>query len=123
MNHGLKSSTLYIIPVLSSADIKRDIEWYEKHTGFKYAFGDDGYAGLTRDNLEFHLQWHHGNEEDPVLAGVMKIFVDDITPYFEEFLKRGTISPEKLRKNTPWKTHEFGFYDLNMNAVFFVQDM
>ena len=117
------SPTLYIIPVLSSADIKRDLEWYEKYTGFQYAFGDEGYVGLNRDNLEFHLQWHHGNDEDPVLAGVMKIFVKDIQPYYDEFLERGTITPEKLHKNTPWGTHEFGFYDLNNNAVFIVQDV
>lgn len=118
----MKSSTLYIIPVLSSSDIKRDLEWYQKMTGFTYAFGDDGYAGLTRDNLEFHLQWHHNNEEDPVHPGVMKIFVDDLKPYVDEFIKRGTITEEKVRMNTPWGTHEFGFYDLNNNAIFIVQD-
>ncbi len=117
------SSTLYIIPVLSSSDIKRDAEWYEEYTGFKYYFGDEGYAGFTRDNLEFHLQWHHNNEQDPVHPGVMKIFVKNIEPYFEEFVERGTITPDKLKKNTPWGTHEFGFYDLNNNAVFIVQDV
>ena len=116
------SSTLFIIPVLSSSDIERDIEWYEKHTGFRFYFGDDGYAGLKRDNLEFHLQWHHNNEEDPVHPSVMKIFVDDIHPYHEEFVERGTIKKDKLRMNTAWGTHEFGFYDLNNNAIFIVQD-
>jgi hypothetical protein len=24
--------------------------------------------------------------------------------------------------NTPWKTNEFGFYDLNNNAIFIVED-
>ncbi len=116
-------SALGIIPVLPSSDIKRDLEWYEKHTGFAYYFGDDGYAGLRRDNLEIHLQYHHGNVEDPMPDGsVIKIFVKDIQPYFEEFLSRGTVPKDKLRMNTPWGTHEFGFYDLNKNAIFFVQD-
>lgn len=119
----MKSATLYIIPVLSSSDIKRDIEWYEKKAGFKLGFGDHGYAGLVRDNLEFHLQFHHGDESDPVNASVMKIFVEDIDPYVEEFVARGTIVKEKLRRNTPWGTHEFGFFDLNNNAIFFVQDV
>ena len=114
---------LYIIPVLSSPDIERDLEWYEKYAGFKYCFGDKGYAGLHRENLEFHLQFHHGNEKDPVLAGVIKMFVSDIQPYFEEFVNRGTITKEKLNRNTPWGTHEFGFYDLNKNAIFIVQDI
>ncbi|SNT03925.1 hypothetical protein SAMN05421640_2116 [Ekhidna lutea] len=116
-------SPLQIIPVLSTDNIKRDLEWYEKYTGFKYAFGDDGYVGLQRDNLEFHLQFHHANEDDPVFPSVMKIFVSDIHTYVDEFVKRGTIQKEKLRMNTPWGTHEFGFYDLNRNAIFIVQDV
>ena len=118
------SSALYIIPVLPSSDIERDIKWHETYTGFTYVFGDEGYVGLKRDNLEFHLQFHHGNEEDPMIGGsVIKVFVSDIQPYFEEFIERGTITKEKLRRNTPWGTHEFGFYDLNNNAIFIVQDI
>lgn len=117
------SSQLYIIPVLASADIERDLKWYEKYTGFKFCFGDSGYAGLRRENLEFHLQFHHNTEDDPVYGSVMKIFVTDINPYVEEFVNRGTISKNKLRLNTPWNTHEFGFYDLNKNAIFIVQDI
>ncbi|NNJ88274.1 MAG: glyoxalase/bleomycin resistance/extradiol dioxygenase family protein [Eudoraea sp.] len=118
------SSALSIIPVLPSSDIARDLKWYETYTGFTYAFGDKGYVGLKRDNLEFHLQFHHGNEDDPITGGsVMKIFVTDIQSYFEEFVKRGTITKDKLRLNTPWGTHEFGFYDLNKNGIFIVQDV
>ena len=116
-------SPLYIIPVLSSSDIKRDLAWYEKHAGFKYVFGDEGYAGLQRDGMEIHLQFHHGNEADPVHGSVIKMFVKDIQPYIKEFVEKGTITKEKLHMNTPWGTHEFGFYDLNKNAVFIVQDM
>jgi len=115
-------STLYIIPVLSTADLARDIQWYEKYTGFKFSFGDEGYAGIQRDKLEIHLQFHHNNEDDPVIPAMIKIFVTDIWPYFEEFVERGTINKDKLRLNTPWGTHEFGFYDLNNNAIFIVQD-
>ena len=70
-----------------------------------------------------HLQWHADTEEDPLLGGsVIKIFVDDIEPIFKEFMGRGTVTANKLRRNTPWGTHEFGFYDLNGNAIFIVQD-
>lgn len=115
-------SPLYIIPVLPSSDIERDLNWYEKYTGFKYVFGDTGYAGLQREGHEIHLQFHYGNEEDPIHGSVIKFFVKDIQPYVEEFVKRGTIQREKLRENTPWGTHEFGFFDLNKNAIFIVQD-
>ena len=115
---------IQIEPVLPSQDIQRDLVWHEKYTGFKYKFGDDMYAGMERDGLYIHLQWHADTEEDPLLGGsVIKIFVKDIQPIFEEFVKRGTISKDKLRENTPWGTHEFGFYDLNKNAIFVVQDV
>jgi hypothetical protein len=119
----MKSATHFIIPVLPSNDIKRDLEWYKTHTGFSYAFGDEGYAGLTRDHLEFHLQYHHGDERDPIVGSVMKIFVDNIEPYIQEFIERGTITAEKVNRHTNWGTHEFGFYDLNKNGIFIVQDV
>ena len=120
----MKSNIRGIEPVLPSSDIKRDLAWYEKHTGFTYQFGDGNYAGMVREDLCIHLQWHADSEEDPLLGGsVIKIFVHDITPFFDEFIKRGTIKAEKLQKNTPWGTHEFGFYDLNGNGIYFVQDV
>lgn len=119
----MKSNIRGIEPVLPSSDIKRDLAWYEKQTGFTYQFGDGSYAGIVREDLCIHLQWHADSEDDPLLGGsVIKIFVHDITPFFDEFVKRGTIKPEKLQKNTPWGTHEFGFYDLNGNGIYFVQD-
>lgn len=116
------SSALGIIPVLPSHNISRDVEWYEEYTGFKFLFGDDMYAGMRRDNLEIHLQFHHGDDSDPVFPSVIKIFVPDIEPYYEEFIARGTITEDRMRYDTPWNTHEFSFYDLNKNALFFVQD-
>lgn len=115
---------LYIIPVLPSADIQRDLVWYQEKAGFQFAFGDEMYAGLKRDQQEIHLQWHADTADDPLLGGsVIRIFVEDIHPVFKEFVERGTVQAEKLRLNTPWGTHEFGFYDLNQNAIFWVQDV
>ena len=113
-----------MVPVLPSADIKRDIQWYKEMTGFELVFGDHMYAGLQKDDLEIHLQWHADTEDDPLLGGsVIKIFVENVIPFFEEFVERGTVNKDKLRKHTPWNTHEFGFYDPNNNAIFFVQDI
>jgi hypothetical protein len=118
------SNFIQIEPVLPSQNIERDLKWYEKHTGFKYKFGDAMYAGMERDGLYIHLQWHADTEDDPLLGGsVIKIFVKDIEPIFQEFVERGTLTKDQLRKNTSWNTHEFGFYDLNKNAIFVVQDI
>lgn len=120
----MSSQLKHLTPVLPSNDIKRDIAWYEKYLGFKYNMGQEGYAVLHRDNQWIHLQWHANTKDDPLLGGsVIKIVVDDIQHIFEEMLERGSISKEKLIMNTPWGTHEFGLYDLNKNAIFFVTDV
>jgi len=109
-----------IIPILESADIDRDIAWYKKKTGFEVSFSHDKmYAGLYRDDLEIHLQWHAGTNDDPMNGGaVIRIDVTNIKPLFEEFKQWGTVKEEDLRENTPWGTNEFAIHDLNSNAIF-----
>lgn len=116
-----KTKFIGVIPVLASADIDRDLKWYEEKAGFSTSFVADGYAGLSRDNIHIHLQWHAGTEDDLLQGGsVIKIFVENIRPLFNEMLARGTVTDGSLKK-TAWKTTEFGFFDLNKNAVFFVE--
>ncbi len=115
---------LTISPVLPSADIKRDVHWYKEKAGFELSFADHMYAVLFRNNLSIHLQWHADTENDPLLGGsVVRIFVQGIETLFDEFVQRGTVRPDSLRRNTPWHTNEFGFHDLNKNAVFIVEDI
>ena len=112
------------VPVLPSADLTRDIAWYLAQTGFECIYQEVGYAVLHRENLNLHLQWHADTVADPLLGGsVVKIFIRGIAPLFEEFVKRGTVQDTALNRNTPWNTHEFGFYDLNSNALFFVESL
>jgi hypothetical protein len=122
--YNMKTELLEISPVLPSQDINRDVDWYKKFVGFELAQQDEMYAVMKRGNLCVHLQWHADTEDDPLLGGsVIKIFVKNIEPIFNEFVQRGTIKYDKLRLNTPWKTNEFGFYDLNNNAIFIVEDV
>ena len=120
----MKSKILEITPVLPSQNIDRDVAWYEKQVGFTLLHKDDMYAVIKREKNHIHLQWHADTGDDPLLGGsVIKIFVDEIQPIFQEFVERKTINPEKLRLKTAWKTNEFGFYDLNKNAIFFVENL
>ena len=113
-----------IHPVLPSANIERDIKWYKEKLGFIAISFNEGYAVLNRDHLFIHLQWHAGTTEDPLLGGsVIKLFVDDIHPIFNEFIKRESIQKKLLRLNTPWNTNEFGLYDPNKNAIFVVESL
>jgi hypothetical protein len=82
------------------------------------------YAVLFRGDLTIHLQWHADTADDPLLGGsVIRIYVKNIIPIFEEFVERGTVSRDALKTNTPWKTNEFGFFDLNRNAIFVMEDI
>ncbi len=115
---------LSIIPVLPSQDVARDVDWYRQKTGFEPVFQDNMYAVLHREHLSIHLQWHADTPEDPLLGGsVIRILVENIQPLFDEFVGRGTVSADKFIANTPWNTNEFGFYDLNNNAVFLVEGL
>ena len=91
-----------IIPVLESGDIDRDVTWYKEKTGFDVSFlHEKMYAGLYRDGIEIHLQWHAGTTHDPMNGGaVIRIDVKNIKPLFEEFKERGTVKEEDFRANT-----------------------
>ncbi len=118
----MKTEFLQIIPVLPSQSIERDAAWYVEKTGFNVYFADKMSAIFYRENLVIHLQWHADTPDDPLLGGsVIRIFVKNIKPLFQEFVARGTVSADKFRENTPWKTNEFGFFDLNKNAVFIAE--
>ncbi|MCX6195122.1 MAG: hypothetical protein NTY55_00550 [Flavobacteriia bacterium] len=81
------------------------------------------YAVLYRENICIHLQWHSDTPEDPLPGGsVIRIYVKNINTLFNELLERGIVTKESLKINTPWKTNEFGFYDLNNNAIFIMED-
>lgn len=113
-----------IIPVLPSADIARDSAWYSEKLGFTIHFADPMYAVLYREKTVIHLQWHADTPSDPLLGGsVIRIVVDDIDTAFKECLERGAVEQKDLHKHTPWGTHEFGLFDLNRNALFFMQDL
>ncbi len=118
----MKTEIFGIIPVLPSADIARDIAWYKEKAGFETKFSDNMYAVLCRDNIYIHLQWHADTENDPLLGGsVIRIDVKNLKPLFDEFVDRGTIIQDALKTNTSWNTNEFGFYDLNKNAIFIME--
>ncbi|MEZ4903990.1 MAG: glyoxalase/bleomycin resistance/extradiol dioxygenase family protein [Spirosomataceae bacterium] len=120
----METEFVQTIPVIPSADIARDVAWYQKNTGFEVYFADKMYAVIYRENLCIHLQWHADTPEDPLLGGsVVRIAVRNIQPIFEEFVQRGVVTQASFKANTPWNTHEFGFFDLNQNLIFVMEDI
>jgi len=81
------------------------------------------YAVLRTENNWIHLQWHADTQDDPLLGGsVIKIFVRNIKTLFEEFGESVSVDKDMFRPHTAWGKHEFGFYNLNRNAILFVED-
>ena len=120
----MKTEIFGIIPVLPSANIERDIAWYKEKDGFETKYSDNMYAVLYRDNIFIHLQWHADTPGDPLPGGsVIRIDVKNLQPLFDEFVQRGTVTQNAFKENTPWKTNEFGFFDLNKNAIFIMEDI
>lgn len=114
---------LHVTPVLPTADLARDLQWYKNKLGFSALHVTPDYAVLRRSGIYIHLQWHADTEQDPLLGGsVVKFFVKNIETLFREMADKEVVASDQLRKNTPWNTHEFGVYDLNKNAIFFVED-
>ncbi len=97
----MKTEFLGIIPVLPSSNIARDVAWYNEKAGFEEKFSDSMYAGLHRNNIYIHLQWHADTESDPLLGdSFMRIDVKNIKPLFDDLVQRGTITPDALKTNT-----------------------
>jgi hypothetical protein len=118
------TSFVHIIPVLPSADIARDVAWYQEKLGMTAEYADEMYAVLYRDQFVLHLQWHADTPDDPLLGGsVVRVLVRHIQPLFEELVARETIDRAAFRSHTPWRTNEFGFFDLNRNAIFIMEDV
>jgi len=120
----MNTEILNTIPVLPSEDIAWDIGWYQEKMGLEVFRADGMYAVLFRENLIIHLQWHANMAEDPLLGGsVVRLYVKDISHILDELVGRATVAKDKFRQNTPWQTNEFGFYDLNGNSIFFMEDI
>ena len=114
---------LHVTPVLPTEDLERDLEWYKNKLGFSALHIAQDYAVLKRAGIFIHLQWHANTLDDPLLGGsVVKFFVKNIDTLFQEMVDKGVVPSNKLTRNTPWNTHEFGLYDLNNNAIFFVEE-
>lgn len=110
-------------PVLMVRDVRASIEFYGA-LGFTLAFADSPadarYAGVRRDGVELHLQWHDAGEWlYPVDRPSYRFLVDDVDGLFEEL--RGQIPAVDLKAvaDTPWGTREFHVRDPDLNVLQF----
>jgi len=117
-----------IHPVLPVMDVTKAVDFYIKKLGFKLAFTDTtdeyGYAGVSRDGIEIHLQWHDNTEwENEYNTQMLRIYVDNIEVLHNEYKTQNVFHNNTLLKETSWGTKEFAFYDLFGNGLTFYRDI
>jgi catechol 2,3-dioxygenase-like lactoylglutathione lyase family enzyme len=119
---------LRVQPVLMCRDVPASIDFYVQRLGFTFLFHDDPanprYAGVGRDGIELHLQWHDAVEWTyPNDRPTYRFIVDDVDALFAEFQSRGGLSSSSAVRDTPWNTREFHVRDPDINGLQFYRPL
>lgn len=124
----MKASLKQIHPVLPVRDVSQSISYYSDKLGFKLAFKDQGsnprYAGIQRDAIEIHLQWHDLNDWTAGMdSSLLRIYVEAVDDLFDEYQSKSVFHDRTALRNTAWGTREFGIYDIDKNGLIFYKDL
>lgn len=117
-----------IHPVLAVKDVVEALDFYVNRLGFKIGFADDSknpkYAGVLRDGIEIHLQWHDAKEwELTVDRPMLRIVTQHIEALYNEYAIKEVFHEHTSLKETPWGTKEFAFFDPFKNGLTFYRDI
>jgi catechol 2,3-dioxygenase-like lactoylglutathione lyase family enzyme len=117
-----------IHPVLPVWDVVEALDFYVNRLGFKIAFADDAknpkYAGILRDGIEIHLQWHDDTVwESAVDRPMLRIVTENIEALYDEYSAKDVFHTYTLLRETAWGTKEFSFYDPFKNGLTFYRDV
>jgi catechol 2,3-dioxygenase-like lactoylglutathione lyase family enzyme len=113
-------------PVLMVRDVAAALNFYEQ-LGFRLAFRDSTdqpmYAGVRRDAVELHLQWHEATEWNyPNDRPTYRFVVEAVDELDAEFKKIATLDRTPI-KDTTWGTREFHVRDPDGNGLQFYRDL
>ncbi len=117
-----------IHPVLPVKDVVEALDFYVNRLGFKIAFADDSknpkYAGILKDAVEIHLQWHDAAEwELAIDRPMLRIVTENIEQLYAEYSEKDVFHAHTLLRETAWGTKEFAFYDPFKNGLTFYRDI
>jgi catechol 2,3-dioxygenase-like lactoylglutathione lyase family enzyme len=112
-------------PVLMVRDVTASIGFY-RTLGFEPAFRDapvdPKYAGIRRDAVELHLQWHDAADFSSGDRPTYRFLVQDIDGLSEELDARCPDLDRTPVSDTPWGTREFHVRDPDRNGLQFYRD-
>lgn len=111
-----------VYPVLMVRDVTASIQFFLL-LGFEAAFrdspADPKYAGVRRDGVELHLQWHAAADFSSGDRPTYRFLVREVDELSAEFSARhGDLSRTPVQ-DTPWGTREFHVRDLDGNGLQF----
>lgn len=116
-----------IHPVLPVRDVVASLQYYVEKLGFQIAFADDQhnpmYAGVTRDGVEIHLQWHDASNWAQMNASSLRFMIQEIEALYNEYKTKDVFHKNTSLKETAWGTREFAFFDPDMNGLTFYVDV
>lgn len=123
----IKAHLHQIHPILPVQNVLAALFFYVNKLGFEIAFADDAknptYAGVKRDHIEIHLQWHDAKEwESPSNTPMLRIVTQNVDALYDEYKTKDVFHESTKVKDTAWKTREFAFYDLYKNGLTFYQN-
>ena len=118
----MKSKLRGVQPVLMVRDVPASIRFFAS-LGFEAVFKDSPtdpkYAGVARDGVELHLQWHDASEWSyPGDRPTYRFPVDDVDRLSEEFRAVPNLHRTEVRE-TEWGTREFHVRDPDKNGLQF----
>ncbi|MHB1861412.1 MAG: bleomycin resistance protein [Gemmatimonadaceae bacterium] len=118
----MKAKLQAVHPVLMVRDVDASIRFYSD-LGFELLFTDSPttpkYAGVRRDGIELHLQWHDAAEWNyPNDRPTYRIVVDDVDRLSDEFMRAADLDRTAVG-DTPWGTREFHVRDPDQNGLQF----
>lgn len=113
-------------PVLMVRDVTASIQFFQL-LGFEPAFRDaptdPKYAGVRRDGVELHFQWHDAADFSPGDRPTYRFLVHEVDELFEEFTARHADLDRTPVCDTPWGTREFHLRDPDRNGLQFYRSL
>lgn len=122
----MKAKLEAVHPVLMVRDVAASISFF-RLLGFELIFchspADPKYAGLRREGVELHFQWHEAKDFGLGDRPTYRFVVTEIDELSREF---STSNPDLDRtevRDTPWGTREFHVRDPDGNGLQFYRDL
>lgn len=116
-----------INPVLPVRDINASVSYYVHKLGFTSLFIDNTklptYAGIKRENVEIHLQWHPEENWKQMNASSLRFMILEIEQLYQEYASQDIFHKNTALRKTAWGTREFAFFDPDMNGLTFYTDV